>query len=823
MSKLEKRLGAIALAAHRRPLVGLAMAGVLTAVGAFLSAQLPVVADLEKLLPQTFRSVKDLEPVKERFGGIGHVIFVGMDAEPEQLKAWADEMAPRIQSELQGIRYVDYKPVGSFFKPRGLYYLPLEDVTELTSRITAYEKYVRRQANPMLVKLDEEEVPSLDMSDLIAKQGLRSDQRLAKAGQDYYLDPVKKVVFVMAKPVTTASNLAFSQKLVEDSEAFISKMDLKKWGPNFHVGLTGTYKYKVDQQRQITNDMTNASILALIIMLLYLAFHFRSGLAVALVLGPVFAGLAWTYGITFLIFGKLNIMTGFLGAVLGGLGTEHGIHLLTRYSTLRSEGKSSEDATREAFEHTGASALVSSIVAALTFTAISFSEFRAFREFGVIASVGMLVVFAAYFFILPGCLGLAARFGWKPSTKTSGSTSEVARLLPRFYKPVAFGIGLIVVFFIALMPRITFNYDFHALEDSSLPSFTLDKEVNRILGYTAEPVVILTNDTATEHAAVAEVKARRKAKIAEQGKSTIDFVSALDDLVPGDQVEKREQIDKLARTLAKVKPESLDAAARPKFDLLKTAVDDAQKINVPFTRADVPESLRRQFQGVKETGGGFVLVFPNIRLSDGLQVLKFSDEVSDLKLSTGATVSAAGEAMVLADVLRMVQREGYPILLGAILAVILAMWVTLGSLKEALICMMPTALSLAALIGLMTVIHQPFNYLNIIIIPVLIGTTVDAGVHLISRLRDAHGNFTPVFAETGRAICGGLVTSGVGFAAMMLADHPGLNSLGRLANLGFAMNLVVMILGFPAFLLLTQKKKPTGEPAHETTAGTDGH
>ena len=53
---------------------------------------------------------------------------------------------------------------------------------------------------------------------------------------------------------------------------------------------------------------------------------------------PVFIGLAWTYGITFLIFSKLNILTGFLGAVLGGLGTEHGIHLLTRYSTLRGQG-----------------------------------------------------------------------------------------------------------------------------------------------------------------------------------------------------------------------------------------------------------------------------------------------------------------------------------------------------------------------------------------------------------------------------------------------------------------------------------------------------
>src|SRR5438477_3504412 len=109
MHRLEKRLGALALSAHRRPAVGLVLAGIFTVVGGYFSAQLPVVADLEKLLPQTFRSVQDLEPLKARFGGIGHIIFVGEGADPEKLKEFADDLAPRIQAELTGIRYVDYR------------------------------------------------------------------------------------------------------------------------------------------------------------------------------------------------------------------------------------------------------------------------------------------------------------------------------------------------------------------------------------------------------------------------------------------------------------------------------------------------------------------------------------------------------------------------------------------------------------------------------------------------------------------------------------------------------------------------------------------
>jgi predicted RND superfamily exporter protein len=792
MHRLEKGLGRLAFVAHQKPLAGLAIAGVLTLIGGALSSRLDVVADLEKLLPQSFQSVKDLDPLRERFGGIGHIIFVGEDAEPEALKQFAEDIAPVLPKELPEIRYVDYRPASSFFQSRKLYYLDVPDLEEVARRIKEYEKYQRRMANPMFVKLDDEDPPSLDMSDIEKKYGGRSDERLAKAGQDYYIDPDRKLIFLFAKPAIPSTNLAYMNQLLDASEKLIAKFDKKKYGPNFKITLTGTYKYKFDQQQQITADMKRSSILALVVLLLYLAFHFRSALAVGLVMVPVTLGLTWTYGITYVILGNLNILTGFLGAVLGGLGTEHGIHLLTRYSSLRAHGVKSEEATREAFEHTGGSALISSIVASLTFLAVSFSEFRAFREFGVIASIGMLVVLFSYFCILPGFLGFAARFGWEPSHTTISFDSEIALAMPKRYRGIATIVGLMVAAFVAMVPKVKFNYDFHALEDSSLPSFQRDKDLNRVLGYATEPVVVLTDDPATERAVVKELKRRKAAK----SNSTIDFVAALDDLVPTEQDTKRQILDRIATTLSKAKSDN------PRIHDFKKQVD-AQ----PFIREDIPESLRRQFQGVKETMGGFVLVFPNVRISDGHAVLRFSEEASDIHMADGRVLQAAGEAMVLADVLRMVRREGRPILLAAILLVIGAMWITLGSFREALICMAPTALSLLALIGLMAVIDQPFNYLNIIIVPVLIGTTVDAGVHLISRLRETHESFSEQFAETGRAIVGGLVTSGVGFAAMLLADHPGLNSLGRLANLGFAMNLIVMILGFPAFLLLLQKKK----------------
>ncbi|MBI3185509.1 MAG: MMPL family transporter [Myxococcales bacterium] len=803
LARLERGLGALAVRAFRRPAAALAIGVVLTAGAGMLAYDLPLAADLEKLLPSSFPSVRDLEPVKQRFGGIGYIVVVGMGAEPEKLRQFADDYAPKL-SKLEGIRHVEYKRAARFLQDRALYYLELQDVEEIARRIKEYEKYERRKLNPLFVKLEDEEPPSLDFSDIEAKYGKRSDQRLAGGGEEYFLDPDKRMVVLLAKPNKIATDLGFSEKLVVTVENYFAKEDLSKYGKDFRVDYTGTFKYKVEQQRQIRRDINTASAIAFVVLLLYLAFHFRSALAVVLVLAPVACGLCWTYGIAALVFGSLNILTGFLGAILGGLGIEHGIHLLGRYEVLRLEGKSAEEATRETFLHTGGSALVSSLVAAVTFVAIAFSEFRAFREFGVIAAMGMVVVLAAYFLVLPAMLGLADRRGWKPgkrSVAVSGAGSELSRLIPKHAGTIAASVGLALGALIFLMPRISFNYDFHSLEDSSLPTFILDLETNRILGYSMEPVVILTPDADSERALVKELKKRK----AEEGaKSTIDFIGALGELVPTFQEEKKKAFDAIASTLAKVKRENLGEERREGFDRLSRLV----KVE-PFTREDVPMSLRRQFEGYtgSEDKTGFVLIFPNFKLTDGEAVRDFAHTVRGVTLPGGKTFAAAGEAMVLADVLELIIRESPPILIAAIVLVIAAMWATLGSLRLALLCFSPTLVSLLGLIGLMTVVGLRFNYLNIMIVPVLIGTTVDAGVHLVQRLSEVRGQFGPVYAETGRAIVGGLLTSAVGFGALLWADHPGLNSIGQLANLGFAMNLVVMLLGFPAVILLLQRSR----------------
>ncbi|WP_426733837.1 efflux RND transporter permease subunit [Myxococcus faecalis] len=794
MQRVERGLGALAARSHRRPVLALGLAVVLAAVGGVLSLKLRLNANLVDLLPRSFQSVQDLGELESRFGALGWVAVVGEGGDTASLRRFADDLAPQLE-KLPGIRFVEKERTGAFFRDRALYFLSEEDLKEVHRRLEARLAWERQRANPLYVPLVDEPEPSLDFSDLEAKYGGAAGQKLSGAQDDYYLDAKAGRVVVLAKPETTSADLAYSRRIVDEVRGLVDAQDLSKYGPGFRVDITGTFQKKLDQQQQIVRDIAVSSAVATALMLLYLLFHFRSPVAVGLVLTPVGAGLAWTYGLVALLYGQVNLLTGFLGAILGGLGVEHGIHLLGRYLQLRTQGEDSERATRESFTHTGGAALVSALVAALTFFVLGTSRFRAFREFGVIAGIGMLVLVAAYVLVLPALLGLTARLGWRPRhARVAPRESSMGRVLVRHRGAITAISAVVLVGLFSQVPRVRFDYDFGTLEDQDLPSFVLDRQVNDIIGYSQTPVVVLTRDEQEEHA-MASALARRQR---ERGKdSTIDFVASLSSLVPRDQPRKQVVLRDIHALLENVPEERLSAEQRAQVAQLRR-----QTQAPPFTLADLPASVRQQFTGREGTTGGFVLVYPAVNQSDGQAVRALAREIRGVTPPGGGRVAAAGESMVMADILDMVTHEAPLILGGATLAVLLAMWMTLGGLRMAVLCLLPTVVSLLALIGLMPVVGLEFNYLNILIIPVLIGTTVDAGVHLLTRLASPGSDFVAVYSETGRAIAGGLLTSAMGFGALFLARHPGLNSVGALASLGFATNLLVMLVAFPALLLV---------------------
>ena len=99
----------------------------------------------------------------------------------------------------------------------------------------------------------------------------------------------------------------------------------------------------------------------------------------------------------------------------------------------------------------------------------------------------------------------------------------------------------------------------------------------------------------------------------------------------------------------------------------------------------------------------------------------------------------------------------------------------------------------------MAIFDLELNYINMIMIPILLGIGVDSGVHMVNRAIDGNP-LQNIIDETGMAIFGSIVTSGLGLGALLLTNHPGLNSLATIALIGLTINLLISILVLPSLI-----------------------
>lgn len=785
----------VARASFARPALGLTATALSVAVALVAARDLRVDGDLVSLLPASAPSVQGLAAYEAKGGTVGYIALLFEGGTPEARRAHAARLAPALES-LERVAYVEDRRPAAYFEDRGLYYLALEDLEDLADRVADRARYERRRANPLLVDLTNAPAPEITLDEAAARlpRGLARRPGAPRYEGDGTL-------MVLVKPAARASDLGFARAVVEDVQGVLRAHP----DPEVTVALGGRFPKRVAQQAMLGADLRLVSGVAALLVLGYLGLYFRRPRDVVVVLAPLGVGLAWTFGLTAVVFGELNVLSAFAGTILVGLGIDHGLHLLTRYDAARREGLDARAALEPAFGDCGRAVLLAGLTTALGFAGLALTDFRAFREFGLVAALGGLLVLAAYLVVLPGLL----RWRGGPATKTAAETTAktaagptagcapalvrrlVAQPVPVLLVSTA---GLMAL--VALAPRLTFDDDFAHL-DPTAGVFGLDPKIDALLGRQQASVAIVTRDL--DAAAQAALTLRTHPRAAGAG---IDHVVTARDLVPTEQGEKQALLQEIAEDIRGLDPDGLPPDQRAAVERLRTMVAQA-----PFTLADLPASVRHELVLDAPGGGGLVLVYPSVRMSDGEAVVALAEHLSNVELPSGEVVSATGEAMVLADVLRLVF-AATPRAVGAtVVGVGLCLWLLLGRWRRAAMALVPATLAVTATLGAAHALGRPLDYLNVVFVPVLFGLAVDAGVHFATHPPRASG--LARLAETSRAILGANLTTACGFGALLLAHHPGLRSLGALAVLGLATSTFVSLIWLPA-LWLSRTTTPTG-------------
>ena len=749
--------------------------------------------DLVALIPENYQSVKTLNEIKQRVGGVGSLVVLVQSPDFEANRRFAEDLARELQDEKYGtyINFVDYKRDAAFYRKNALLFMETDDLDEILTRIDDYIIQEKLKLSPLYISLDEEEAV-LDFADIESKY------RTADNGDEtYYTNPDRTILALEAMAAGTVSNIGFAKDMQWVIQQAVKKVNPRAYHPQMLIEYGGPFKNKIDEYDTILSDVRSTLIFGVVGIVALLTFYFRQPLAAFFVAIPLAMGLIWAFAITYWVIGNLNTMTAFLFVILFGLGIDFCIHMFARYLEVRMDKTDVRMSIETMLSQTGQAILTAAITTSIAFFSLTLTDFRGFSEFGFIVGTGIVMSLVSMTTVLPAVLVLAdQRFMWIRMRHVWGHNWGGSRRGHFPYPKLVIASALILTVYLGIhLPDIDFEYDFTNLRSNLPASVKVKQKMATIPKYGSESQSygIVLADSKAE---LDEIVDALEKKIAEDDPTpTIDKVKTLWTELRG-QDEKLEIIGEIRALTNGEGAKLIRGEQKAQLDSLRDLLD-VERLAVE----DLPENLLRKFETIDGSQAYFAQILPSVQLRDGKNAIAFAEDSHEIQTESGKVFYSSSSNIIFADMLLLMLRDSPRAISLTVIVVFLILLTDFRSLRSALLVIFPLACGTVWMCGSLYLQDLKLNFYNMVALPTIIGMGIDNGVHLYHRYREeGPGSMPVVIRSTGGAMFISMLTTMIGFFCLMMATHPGLNSIGRLALIGLLTCFVTAVLVLPAIL-----------------------
>ena len=157
--------------------------------------------------------------------------------------------------------------------------------------------------------------------------------------------------------------------------------------------------------------------------------------------------------------------------------------------------------------------------------------------------------------------------------------------------------------------------------------------------------------------------------------------------------------------------------------------------------------------------------------------------------------------------LKRVQSKMWELVVPMVALVLLSLWFAFRRATEILLGIAVLGLSGVCLLAVMALAGWTWNLMNLMALPLMLGTGVDYTIFIQLALRRHGGDLVAVRRSVGRALmlCGG--TAVAGFGSLAFSSNLGMASLGRVCAVGIGANALISIFLLPAWWSLFRGDK----------------
>ena len=661
--------------------------------------------------------------------------------------------------------------------------------------------------------------------------------------------PDERRRLIIVQPRLDPTSLLPGKTPIKAVRNIAQKLHLKR-DQGIRVRITGSVALEYEELISVSRGAMIAGLLALILVGIVLFAGLGSPRLVLATLVTLIMGLIWTAGFATVAVGHLNLISVAFAVLFIGLGVDYAIHFCLRYKELIKDGNSHSTALQGTARNIGGSLVMCSFTTAIGFYAFIPTIFAGIAELGVISGTGMFIGLIANLTVLPALLTLAPLSRKAVNgKKRSGRLAALLFTLPlRHFVAIRIGALALGLGSLFLLPHATFDRNTLNLRDpesESVSTFTELLSQSRNAPWSLK-ILSPDLDAAREYADRLNeldlvyraitlkdfVPTKQDIKLAgleeislilgpdlieknpqpppstpEQVASLQNFLSSLETFLEkkGDSPlvsQARDLRDILRRYNAAVL--SLEEPLKSKMlkklekSIIASLPERLRTLRASLSAGsvimkDLPEDLRERW--VADDGRYLIEVFPRDNLNDNEALHRFVAAVQKI------APDAIGLPVIIIEAGSAVIQAFQQAFLFALIAIIAVLLILLRRKSDTLLVILPLFLA-GALTGAASVLLDiPFNFANVIALPLILGVGVDNGIHMVHRMRSLAPMKGHVLqTSTARAVFFSSLTTICSFGNLALSPHRGMASMGQLLSIGIGVTLLCTLIVLPALI-----------------------
>jgi hopanoid biosynthesis associated RND transporter like protein HpnN len=666
------------------------------------------------------------------------------------------------------------------------------------------------------------------------------------AGADEGAGPAAQALphreFLIARPVLDFQALQPARAATDAVYRAAASLDDPLLGRP-RVSVTGELAMRDDELRSLRDSMGRVSLISLVLVIALLVLGLRSLWLIVAMVATLLVGLLATAGFATVAIGQLNVISVAFAVLFIGLSVDFGIHFALRYQEGLEGRHGTANALCRAAVGVGGALALSAVAAAIGFFSFLPTTYRGLAELGLIAGVSMFIALVCNLTVLPALIALLP--APKPrQTETAGASglpralarraSDFLARRPRAVLLAALGLGLAAA---ATVPFARFDDDPLNLRDPRSESvaalLTLLDDPN-IEPYAATvlapdldslnrlvPALAALPEVAGVDSVLSAVPAAQDDKLAViedlsifltplflpaaerpagEARSPVaaahDLTAALTALSAATADEGLARASRrLAAALAALgeDPEQVALLQQALFAWLPTLVNQlGESLQAePFGIDGLPTDVRSRW--LSADGRARIEIRPAENLRDQQARHRFVRAVQSVAPNAGGPpvqMTEGGRAVIAAF------RQAAA---TAVVAITLLLLVLLRRVAAVVLVLAPLLLAALLTVAATVVFALPFNFANVIVLPLLFGLGVAGGLHIELRARQA-GPQRVLMTSTPRAVLFSALTTIGSFGALALSRHTGTASMGILLTIAISLTLVSTLVVLPALL-----------------------